>query len=120
MDVQTNIESKVIRPKSAISRRKGVKIDDARTVDGLDQSADPCDRGIFGKIIDWDISLTSSLGLCVDKSSSHGKYRPLMKVLEISCHGVPWIAYAVTGLFFNEETDSIQFHTNLLMSKYHL
>nr|XP_004673366.3 phospholipid phosphatase 6 [Jaculus jaculus] len=38
-----------------------------------------------------DLWLSKKLGVCAGESSSWGSARPLMKLLEISGHGVPWL-----------------------------
>ncbi|XP_012593208.1 polyisoprenoid diphosphate/phosphate phosphohydrolase PLPP6 [Microcebus murinus] len=38
-----------------------------------------------------DLWLSKKLGVCAGESSSWGSARPLMKLLEISGHGIPWL-----------------------------
>ncbi|KAJ1058992.1 hypothetical protein CapIbe_007553 [Capra ibex] len=38
-----------------------------------------------------DLWLSKKLGVCAGESSSWGSMRPLMKLLEISGHGIPWL-----------------------------
>ncbi|XP_017352469.1 phospholipid phosphatase 6 [Cebus imitator] len=38
-----------------------------------------------------DLWLSKKLGVCAGESSSWGSVRPLMKLLEISGHGIPWL-----------------------------
>ncbi|XP_008253460.1 polyisoprenoid diphosphate/phosphate phosphohydrolase PLPP6 [Oryctolagus cuniculus] len=38
-----------------------------------------------------DLWLSKKLGVCAEESSSWGSVRPLMKLLEISGHGIPWL-----------------------------
>lgn len=38
-----------------------------------------------------DLWLSKKLGVCAGESSTWGSVRPLMKLLEISGHGIPWL-----------------------------
>ncbi|XP_074655037.1 polyisoprenoid diphosphate/phosphate phosphohydrolase PLPP6-like [Tubulanus polymorphus] len=44
------------------------------------------------KLIRIDVALTDKLAVCASKDRQLGYLRPVMKLLELSCHGIPWIA----------------------------
>ena len=78
------------------------------------------DGGLFCSLIEWDVAVTSKLGLCVDKSARLGHLRPLMKVLEISCHGIPWFVFVVAAIFAAHRAKTLELLMNLLMGTYSL
>ncbi|KAA0708820.1 Phospholipid phosphatase 6 [Triplophysa tibetana] len=54
-----------------------------------------------------DLWLSKRLGVCACEDSSWGSVRPLMKLIEISGHGIPWLAGAAYCLY---KSDSIAGH----------
>lgn len=123
MNASKDTDSILARPKSASLRRKRVENaneDDPKSkTDHSVQSADhnkvKTNMSFWGAILEWDVSITSSFGLCVDENSSYGSLRPLMKALEISCHGVPWLIFAIIGILSSHKATSLEFLVNLLM-----
>ncbi|XP_070581263.1 polyisoprenoid diphosphate/phosphate phosphohydrolase PLPP6-like [Ptychodera flava] len=43
-------------------------------------------------LLQLDVLWTESLSICANTDSKYGFLRPLMKLLEISGHGIPWLA----------------------------
>lgn len=39
----------------------------------------------------WDEKYTSICAVCANKNSALSHLRPVMKLVEISCHGIPWL-----------------------------
>ncbi|GAB6031463.1 Phosphatidic acid phosphatase type 2 domain containing [Chamberlinius hualienensis] len=62
-----------------------------------------------------DKYLSSWLAICASKSSTFGRLRQHMKVLEISCHGIPWIAGCIGAMFIFTNSDSQQLLVNILI-----
>lgn len=69
--------------------------------------------GLIEKLHNLDITLSGNLSFCADKAS--GRWRTLMIILEISGHGVPWIAGTVISIlkFSNLKQE---FACNLLLA----
>jgi len=78
---------------------------------------DTLHNNIFHTILKVDVALTSQLGLCVNESSRFGYLRPVMKALEISCHGIPWFAFTILGILIARELSAVQFLMNLLLAQ---
>ena len=62
-----------------------------------------------------DCRLTSKLAVCTDASAALGNLRGVMKFLEMSCHGIPWLVCNVLALFYFKEEGTRQILVNLLM-----
>lgn len=63
-----------------------------------------------------DKALSSTLSVCAEKTSSFGSLRPLMKFLEFSCHGIPWIIGCIAGLAISHRSEDFQILVNLLLA----
>ncbi|XP_033124261.1 inactive phospholipid phosphatase 7-like isoform X2 [Anneissia japonica] len=75
----------------------------------------PRTSGLFSQFILLDQRWTNKWALCASDKSRYGVFRPIMKLLEISGHGVPWISIPL--LLFVVSTDDyvLQMVTNLLL-----
>lgn len=63
-----------------------------------------------------DLWLSKRLGVCACEDSSWGSMRPLMKLIEISGHGIPWLAGAVYCLYKSDSAAGQEVMLNLLMA----
>ena len=75
-------------------------------------------QGILDLLINVDQAVTAQLGLSATPSSPLGHLRPVMKVLEYSCHGVPWLSATILGLFFTHKAHVQEILLNLLIGMY--
>lgn len=62
-----------------------------------------------------DLWLSKRLGVCACEDSSWGSVRPLMKLIEISGHGIPWLAGAAYCLYKSDSVAGQEVMLNLLM-----
>uniref|UniRef100_A0A3Q3W3D5 Polyisoprenoid diphosphate/phosphate phosphohydrolase PLPP6 n=1 Tax=Mola mola TaxID=94237 RepID=A0A3Q3W3D5_MOLML len=62
-----------------------------------------------------DLWLSKRLGVCACEDSSWGSVRPLMKLLEISGHGIPWLAGTAYCLYKSDSAAGQEVMLNLLM-----
>lgn len=69
--------------------------------------------GLIEKLHKLDITLSGNLSFCADKAS--GRWRTLMIILEISGHGVPWIAGTVFSILMFSDLKQ-EFACNLLLA----
>ena len=69
--------------------------------------------GLIGKLHNLDATLSRNLSFCADKAS--GRWRTLMIILEISGHGVPWIAGTVISILMFSDLKQ-EFACNLLIA----
>lgn len=74
------------------------------------------DSDILKQLIQMDKSLSLSLSVSASKSSALGHFRPHMKCLEYSCHGVFWITGSIIGLWFSNSAEREAFFFNLLLA----
>lgn len=63
-----------------------------------------------------DLWLSKRLGVCACEDSSWGSVRPLMKLIEISGHGIPWLAGAAYCLYKSDSIAGQEVMLNLLMA----
>lgn len=63
-----------------------------------------------------DLWLSKKLGVCAGESSAWGSVRPLMKLLEISGHGIPWLLGTVYCLLRSDSWAGREVLMNLLFS----
>ncbi|GFN77554.1 presqualene diphosphate phosphatase-like [Plakobranchus ocellatus] len=61
-----------------------------------------------------DQQITARLAVCATKEAPFGHLRPVMKVLEISCHGVPWILGSLLLFSLSHKPQDIVVAVNLL------
>jgi len=69
---------------------------------------------IFQRLVDLDVAATKALAVSATPASPLGCLRPVFKLLEFSCHGVPWLLLAVTLLIIGADT-SLARHAHLLL-----
>ncbi|XP_034036298.1 phospholipid phosphatase 6 [Thalassophryne amazonica] len=62
-----------------------------------------------------DLWLSKRLGVCACEDSSWGSVRPLMKLIEVSGHGIPWLAGTVYCLCKSDSATGQEVMLNLLM-----
>uniref|UniRef100_H3CK22 Polyisoprenoid diphosphate/phosphate phosphohydrolase PLPP6 n=2 Tax=Tetraodon nigroviridis TaxID=99883 RepID=H3CK22_TETNG len=62
-----------------------------------------------------DLWLSKRMGVCACEDSSWGSVRPLMKLIEVSGHGVPWLAGTVYCLYKSDSAAGQEVMLNLLL-----
>lgn len=67
-----------------------------------------------------DEEMTASMSVCAHKDSACASLRPLMKLIEISFHGVIWLAGTVTAFLISHRVQDIEVIVNLLFGKGHV
>lgn len=93
------------------------KLDDNR-VNG--PKPEKTNDGLLTWLHSLDLACTEALGVCTHKESPLGNLRPLMKILEISCHGIPWILGTLLILLSVHRAEDIEISFNLLLCKYRI
>ncbi|XP_072538201.1 polyisoprenoid diphosphate/phosphate phosphohydrolase PLPP6 [Salminus brasiliensis] len=63
-----------------------------------------------------DLWLSKRLGVCACEDSSWGSMRPLMKLVEVSGHGIPWLVGAAYCLYKSDSAAGQEVMLNLLMA----
>ncbi|TRY59181.1 hypothetical protein DNTS_032426 [Danionella cerebrum] len=63
-----------------------------------------------------DLWLSKRLGVCAGEDASWGSARPLMKLIEVSGHGIPWLAGAGYCLYKSDSAAGQEVMLNLLMA----
>ncbi|XP_053325282.1 polyisoprenoid diphosphate/phosphate phosphohydrolase PLPP6 [Spea bombifrons] len=63
-----------------------------------------------------DLWLSKKLGVCAREGSSWGSARPMMKLIEISGHGIPWIAGTIYYLYTSDSYAVREVILNLLFA----
>lgn len=64
-----------------------------------------------------DLWLSKRMGVCACEDSSWGSVRPLMKLIELSGHGVPWLAGTAYCLYKSDTVAGQEVMLNLLIGK---
>ncbi|KAM4721981.1 polyisoprenoid diphosphate/phosphate phosphohydrolase PLPP6 [Rhinophrynus dorsalis] len=63
-----------------------------------------------------DLWLSKKMGVCAREGSSWGSARPMMKLAEISGHGIPWIAGTLYCLYKSDSSAGREVILNLLFA----
>ncbi|KAG7316700.1 hypothetical protein KOW79_020241 [Hemibagrus wyckioides] len=63
-----------------------------------------------------DLWLSKRLGVCACEEASWGSARPLMKLVEISGHGIPWLIGAAYCMYKSDSAAGQEVMLNLLMA----
>lgn len=74
-------------------------------------------RVALSSLLAIDLWLSKQLGVCACEDSSWGSVRPLMKLLEISGHGIPWLAGTAYCLYKSDSAAGQEVMLNLFMGK---
>jgi len=74
-------------------------------------------RVALSSLLAIDLWMSKRLGVCACEDSSWGSVRPLMKLIEISGHGIPWLAGGVYCLYKSDSAAGQEVMLNLLMGK---
>lgn len=64
-----------------------------------------------------DLWASKRLGVCAGEGSAWGSARPLMKVIEISGHGIPWLLGTFYGLCQSDSSAAREVLLNLLFGE---
>ncbi|MGH0171713.1 UNVERIFIED_CONTAM: hypothetical protein FKN15_010224 [Acipenser sinensis] len=64
-----------------------------------------------------DLWMSKRLGVCAEEDSSWGSVRPLMKIIEISGHGIPWIAGTLYCMWKSDSAAGQEIMLNLLFGE---
>lgn len=62
----------------------------------------------------WDEKYTTMCAVCANKDSRLRILRPLMKLIEISCHGIPWLFVTTLMLLSVHQAIHVEILVNLL------
>ncbi|XP_076436595.1 polyisoprenoid diphosphate/phosphate phosphohydrolase PLPP6-like [Babylonia areolata] len=68
---------------------------------------------LWESIIAEDKKWTSALSICAHEESPLAKFRPVMKALEISFHGLLWLGGTVVAFFMTHRVQDIEVLVNL-------
>ena len=69
------------------------------------------------RLVKWDKSLSRRLALCSSVESPWAHLRPYMRLLEYSCHGVPWFVGVAALLLISHQFEMQQLLLNLFSSE---
>lgn len=72
-------------------------------------------RVALSSLLAIDLWLSKRLGVCACEDSSWGSARPLMKLIEISGHGIPWLAGTAYCLYKSDSAAGQEVMLNLFM-----
>ncbi|XP_058494489.1 polyisoprenoid diphosphate/phosphate phosphohydrolase PLPP6 [Solea solea] len=72
-------------------------------------------RVALSSLLAIDLWLSKRLGVCACEDSSWGSVRPLMKLIEISGHGIPWLVGTAYCLFKSDSAAGQEVMLNLFM-----
>ncbi|XP_076873342.1 polyisoprenoid diphosphate/phosphate phosphohydrolase PLPP6 [Brachyhypopomus gauderio] len=114
-----------LRASESPTRRRGSGSSNASTssTGGQQLPEEDCMRlnpsmiGIaLSSLLAVDLWLSKRLGVCACEDSSWGNVRPLMKLVEISGHGIPWLIGTVYCLYKSDSAAGQEVMLNLLMA----
>lgn len=64
-----------------------------------------------------DLWASKRLGVCAGEASAWGSARPLLKVVEVSGHGIPWLLGTFYGLCQSDSSAAREVLLNLLFGE---
>ncbi|XP_062413090.1 polyisoprenoid diphosphate/phosphate phosphohydrolase PLPP6 [Sardina pilchardus] len=110
-----------LRASESPTRRRGSGSSNSSTGGQLPEEdcmrLNPSIVGIaLSSLLAMDLWLSKRLGVCACEDSSWGSIRPLMKLIEISGHGIPWLAGAAYCLYKSDSAAGQEVMLNLLMA----
>ncbi|XP_041967800.1 polyisoprenoid diphosphate/phosphate phosphohydrolase PLPP6 isoform X1 [Alosa pseudoharengus] len=110
-----------LRASESPNRRRGSGSSNSSTGGQLPEEdcmrLNPSIVGIaLSSLLAMDLWLSKRLGVCACEDSSWGSIRPLMKLIEISGHGIPWLAGAAYCLYKSDSAAGQEVMLNLLMA----
>ncbi|KAI9547801.1 phospholipid phosphatase 6 [Gymnodraco acuticeps] len=72
-------------------------------------------RVALSSLLAIDLWMSKTMGVCACEDSSWGSVRPLMKLIEISGHGIPWLAGTAYCLYKSDSATGQEVMLNLFM-----
>ncbi|XP_054458145.1 polyisoprenoid diphosphate/phosphate phosphohydrolase PLPP6 [Anoplopoma fimbria] len=72
-------------------------------------------RVALSSLLAIDLWMSKRLGVCACEDSSWGSVRPLMKLIEVSGHGIPWLAGSAYCLYKSDSAAGQEVMLNLLL-----
>jgi len=75
------------------------------------------ETSVLDRLVAWDKDLSRRLALCSSAESRWGHLRPYMRLLEYSCHGVPWFVGVAALLLMSHQFEMQQILLNLFSSE---
>lgn len=74
-------------------------------------------RVTLSSLLAVDLWLSKRLGVCAYEEASWGSARPLMKLVEVSGHGIPWLIGSAYCLYKSDSAAGQEVMLNLLMGE---
>uniref|UniRef100_UPI00358E6382 polyisoprenoid diphosphate/phosphate phosphohydrolase PLPP6-like n=1 Tax=Myxine glutinosa TaxID=7769 RepID=UPI00358E6382 len=68
----------------------------------------------MARLLVWDEALSSRMAVCADQTAPWAAARPLLKALELSGHGIPWLFGAFLGILQGDAESRIVWGNVLL------
>ncbi|XP_005104957.1 phospholipid phosphatase 6 [Aplysia californica] len=102
-----------MRKRPIVQKVDDVQISEEETTTQVCTSA--C-LSVWDSFLRLDDQYTKQLALCATRDAPLGYLRPLMKVLEISCHGVPWILGTAVMFLCSHRSQDIEISVNLFFA----
>lgn len=111
-----------LRASESPTRRRGSSSSTGSASGGLSEEdgirLNPTFLGVaLSSLLAVDLWLSKRMGVCACEDSSWGSVRPLMKLIEISGHGVPWLAGTAYCLYKSDTVAGQEVMLNLLIGK---
>ncbi|KAH9496918.1 Phospholipid phosphatase 6 [Bulinus truncatus] len=96
----------------------GQKVDDSNTAEEetATQVCKSACLSLWDSFLLLDQQYSAQLAVCATKESSMASMRPFMKLLEISCHGIPWVLGALVLFFCSHKPSDIEIAFNMLFA----
>ncbi|CAM5160770.1 phospholipid phosphatase 6 [Chelonia mydas] len=101
-------------PRSSPSRRAAPVPSPSRRAAPVPSPS--CAAVALRSLLAADLRVSRRLGVCAGERSAWGSARPLLRLLEVSGHGVPWLAGTLYGLGRSESPAGREVLLNLLFA----
>ncbi|XP_050389551.1 polyisoprenoid diphosphate/phosphate phosphohydrolase PLPP6 [Patella vulgata] len=105
-----------LRTKEAGTTEENTSSSEKRSTGKSRNEAIVGEDGLWQYLHKLDVEYTKAWGVCAAKESKLGGLRPLMKLLEISCHGIPWLVANVVFFLCVHREQDVELLVNLFFA----
>ena len=87
---------------------------------GIKENSKPVTRSSdrnTSRVVAFDEWLSRKLAVCSTADSKFGQLRPLMRLLEYSCHGVPWLVGIVAAILASHQVELQEKLLNIFLGR---
>lgn len=114
------IQTRSSKDKSTTTRRNSVNtqkksVSKRRSSSISSKKEEIPSTSLIQNILKWDNRVTKIIAICSDKDGNFSRFRIVMKFLELSCHGAPWIIANIAGILISHDLERQEILLNFFL-----